>query len=69
MRVPSGGQQSYGIALVDDRSDITGWKSAGQYHGARDWDGYSKYPPAGASVNSSIYSAAGLYQRLLASVR
>ena len=68
MRVHSGQQQKYGIALVDERSDITGWESAGKHHGARDWDGYSQYPPAGANANLSIYNAAGLYQRLQASV-
>ena len=68
MRFPGDRQQMYGIALVDDRSDVTGWESVGEHYGARDWDGYSQYPPAGANVSLSIHNAAGLYQRLLASV-
>lgn len=43
MRFPGDRQQMYGIALVDDRSDVTGWESVGEHHGARDWDGYSLF--------------------------
>jgi hypothetical protein len=60
--------RAYGIALVDDRSDTTGWTIDDMHHGARDWNGYSEYPPAGENIETAVYNAADLYRKLLASV-
>ena len=58
----------HGIALVDDRTDTTGWKIVDEHHAARDWDGYSDYPPAGDNIDTTILNATDLYRKLLASV-
>ena len=44
-------------ALVDDRRDSTGWQSADQRYFARDWDGYSSYPPEGIDVHFEVLDA------------
>ena len=56
------------VALVDDRRDPTGWQSAGEHRGARDWDGYARYPPEGVDQKSDVLNAGDLYRKLLASV-
>ena len=60
--------RTHGIVLIDDRTDTTGWKIVDEHHAARDWDGYSDYPPAGENVNTAILHATDLYRKLLASV-
>lgn len=56
------------IVLIDDRRDPTGWLSAGEHHGARDWNGYDRYPPEGSSQYSAVLNAVDLYERLLVKV-
>ena len=57
------------IALIDDRRDPTGWQGGGEHRGARDWDGYARYPPEGVDQYFNALDAAGLYARLGANVR
>ena len=58
------------LALVDDRRDPTGWLDVvGESHAARDWDGYSQYPPQGENVQWKLLNITDLYLKLLASVR
>ncbi|MCJ1283202.1 hypothetical protein MMC26_002530 [Xylographa opegraphella] len=52
------------IALIDDRRDHTGWQAGGEHRGARDWDGYDRYPPEGVDQYFSAVTAAELHARL-----
>ena len=56
------------IALVDDRRDYTGWQAGGEHRGARDWDGYDRYPPEGVDQFFSAVAPAELYARLQVNV-
>ncbi|MCJ1403964.1 hypothetical protein MMC11_007187 [Xylographa trunciseda] len=53
------------VALIDDRRDPTGWQSGGEHRGARDWDGYARYPPEGVDDYFNAVNAAELYARLV----
>ncbi|MCJ1383972.1 hypothetical protein MMC17_007086 [Xylographa soralifera] len=53
------------IALIDDRRDPTGWQGGGEHRGARDWDGYARYPPEGIDQYFHAVNAAELYARLV----
>lgn len=57
------------LAWVDDRSDTSGWKdSEGQHHSPRDWEGYSRFPPEGVDISTSVLDVGGLFRRLCARV-
>ena len=57
------------LTLLDDRRDDTGWQDInGTQHSARNWDGYSDYPPRGESRISGLFNPEDLYRKLLRSV-
>ena len=56
------------IALIDDRRDHTGWQGGGEHRGARDWEGYDRYPPEGVDQYFSAVTAAELHARLKVNV-
>ena len=57
-------------ALVDERSDTTGWLDViGNHHSARDWEAYASYPPEGNFRPSAKLNACDLYRKLQTSVR
>ena len=52
-------------AIVDDRRDETGWESMDQRFFARDWNGYTFYPPEGVNVRYEMLDAVAFKSRLL----
>ena len=57
------------LVLLDDRRDNTGWSGAdGEAYSARNWDGYSRYPPEGENRTILLLDTQGLYKRQCRSV-
>ncbi|KAL8822470.1 MAG: hypothetical protein Q9191_006796 [Dirinaria sp. TL-2023a] len=55
---------SQGSVLLDDRRDSTGWLGTdGETYSARDWEGYSRYPPEGENPVTLLLDIQGLYKR------
>lgn len=58
------------LALLDDRSDNTGWTDAHkQRHSARNWQEYESSPPRGENEMILALDAGGLYRKLLENAR
>lgn len=58
-----------GLVLLDDRRDTTGWLGTdGEAYSARDWDGYSRYPPEGENPTVLLLNTQDLYKRQSESV-
>ena len=53
---------------LDERRDDTGWQKGDMFYGARDWAGYSMYPPAGIDVRQEVLNVPDLFDALLADV-
>ncbi|MCJ1436709.1 hypothetical protein MMC27_006091 [Xylographa pallens] len=64
LQIPARPANAAKIALIDDRRDHTGWQAGGEHRGARDWDGYDRYPPEGVDQYFSAVTAAELHARL-----
>ena len=70
VRIEPASQVKDVLTLVDDRRDPTGWVDVkSDFHAARDWDGYSQYPPEGLDTRWELLSISNLYLKLLTSVR
>lgn len=51
------------LVLLDDRRDNTGWLGIdGEAYSARDWESYSRYPPAGENPVTLLLDIQGLYK-------
>lgn len=57
------------LILLDDRRDATGWLGTdGEIYSARDWDGYSRYPPGGENASILLLNTHDLYKKQSRSV-
>lgn len=57
------------LVLLDDRRDPTGWLGTdGETYSARDWDGYSRYPPGGENASILLLNTHDLYKKQSRSV-
>lgn len=52
------------LVLLDDRRDSTGWLGTdGENYSARNWDGYSRYPPGGENASILLLNTLDLYKK------
>lgn len=57
------------LVLLDDRRDNTGWLGTdGETYSARDWNGYSSYPPQGEDASVLLLNTHDLYKKQSRSV-